>query len=194
MGRTFFIGDLHQHFGHKNVLSYDNRPFKDINSHDESLIFNWNSVVDDEDEAWICGDISWYDASKTYELLSRLKGRKKLCRGNHDTKILKDKRIRDLFEEICDYKEIRLENGLGIVLCHYPIPCFKNHFYGWIHFYAHVHNSFEYLMMERVKAEMTDLYDTKCLMFNVGCMMPYMNYCPRTAEQILGSCVNTKLK
>ena len=70
------------------------------------------------------------------------------------------------------------------MLSHYPIPCFKNHYYDWYHLYGHVHSSFEWNMMERTKYEMTELYDKKCKMFNVGCMMPYMNYIPKTLSEI----------
>lgn len=38
--------------------------------------------------------------------------------------------------------------------------------------------------MERVKYEMVALYDKPCNMFNVGCMMAYMDYTPRTFEEI----------
>lgn len=41
-------------------------------------------------------------------------------------------------------------------------------------------------MMQRVKYEMVALYDKPCNMFNVGCMIPYMNYTPRTFEEIIG--------
>ena len=78
------------------------------------------------------------------------------------------------------------KSGWGIiVLSHYPIPCFNNHYYGWYHLYAHVHNSFEWNMMERVKYEMEALYDKPCHMYNVGCMMSYMGYRPRTLEEII---------
>lgn len=42
-------------------------------------------------------------------------------------------------------------------------------------------------MMKRVKYEMEELYDKPCLMFNVGAMLDYMNYTPRTLEEILES-------
>ena len=40
-------------------------------------------------------------------------------------------------------------------------------------------------MMERVKYEMTALYDKPCNMFNVGCMIPFMDYTPRTLDEII---------
>lgn len=180
---NYFIADLH--LGHKNVLSFDNRPFKDIDENDSVIIANWNYAVGIDDDIYILGDISWYNSTKTIEIMKTLNGNKHLIKGNHDGKLLKNKQLRDQFVEITDYKELDLGQGKGIVLCHYPIPCFKNHYYGWYHLYAHVHSSFEWNMMERVKYEMTELYDKPCLMFNVGAMIDYMNFTPRTLDEIL---------
>ncbi len=178
-----FIADLH--FGHKNCLAYDNREFKSIEEHDEALIDNWNSVVDIDDDVWILGDISWHPAMRTVELLKRLNGVKHLCIGNHDKKLLRNSDVRRQFVEIIDYKEIQIDDRLGVVLSHYPIPCFNHHYYGWYHLYGHVHTSFEWNMMKQVKYEMEALYDKPCRMFNVGCMVPGMDYKPRTIEEII---------
>lgn len=180
----YFISDLH--FGHVNALSFDDRPFTDIEAHDKALIDNWNSVVGIDDEVWVLGDISWYGATKTVEIFNQLNGIKNLCVGNHDKKLLKNKDVQALFNEITNYKEIFYEeDGIGIVLCHYPIPCFNNHYYQWVHLYGHVHKSFEWNMMKRIKYEMETLYDKPCRMFNVGCMIPGMDYTPRTLGEIL---------
>ena len=181
---TYFIADLH--FSHKNCLAFDNRPFKTIEEHDAELIRRWNETVGFDDDVWILGDISWVNATKTIEIFSQLNGNKYLCIGNHDRKLLKSKNIRDLFVEIVDYKEINI-GGNDIVLSHYPIPCFNRHYYGAYHFYGHVHTGFEWNIMQRNKYEMVALYDIPCNMFNVGCMLPYMNYTPRTFEEIIHS-------
>lgn len=179
---NYFVSDLHM--GHENVLAFDNRPFKTIEDHDKTIINNWNDTVELDDDVHLLGDISWHNATKTIEIFKQLNGNIHLIKGNHDGKLLKNRELQSRFVEIVDYKELQLENGKGIVLCHYPIPCFKNHYYGWYHLYGHVHNSFEWNMMERVKYEMTELYDATCNMRNVGTMMEYMNYRPRTLEEI----------
>ena len=183
---TYFISDLH--FGHVNALSFDARPFTSIEAHDKALIDNWNSAVGIDDDVWILGDISWWNATKTVEIFKQLNGVKHLCVGNHDKKLLKNDDVRSLFCEITNYKEIVSGDGTGIVLCHYPIPCFNNHFRGWVHLYGHVHSSFEWNIMKRIKYEMEVLYEKPCKMFNVGCMTPGMDYTPRTIEEIL-NCV-----
>jgi len=183
MGKTFYISDLH--YGHRNCLAFDNRPFKDIDEHDKALIKRWNSAVGIDDDVWILGDFSWYPVMKTIAIYKQLNGVKHLVVGNHDHKLLRNRDVQALFAEIVPYKEIDFGNNNGVVLCHYPIPCFNHHYYGWYHLYGHVHNSFEWNMMERVKYEMAALYDKPCNMFNVGCMIPYMDYTPRTLEEII---------
>lgn len=173
---TFFIADTH--FGHASILSYDDRPFVDIESHDEELIASWNRSVHPEDDVYMLGDISYHRLDKTQEILQRLNGNKYLIAGNHDSNLLKKTEFCDMFCEITNYKEIRL-NGEHIVLSHYPIPCFNKHYYGGYHFYGHVHNSFEEHMMQHVKREMEQLHNMPCRMLNVGVMMPYMHFTPQ---------------
>lgn len=180
---TFFISDLH--LGHENCLAFDNREFPSIEAHDNTIIERWNNAVGIDDDVWILGDISWYNATKTVELFRRLNGTKYLCAGNHDKRLLKNRDVQGLFVEITSYKEIQLTNEIGVVLCHYPIPCYNHHYYGWIHLYGHVHTSFEWNMMKQVQYQMRALYDKKSQMYNVGCMVPGMDYTPRTLDEIL---------
>lgn len=180
---TFFISDLH--LGHVNCLAFDNREFPNIEAHDSTIIERWNDAVGIDDDVWILGDISWYNATKTIEIFRRLNGTKNLCIGNHDKRLLKNRDVQELFAEITNYKEIQLTNETGVVLCHYPIPCYNHHYYGWIHLYGHVHTSFEWNMMKQVQYQMRALYDKKIRMYNVGCMVPGMDYTPRTLDEIL---------
>lgn len=182
---VYFISDLH--FGHKDALAFDNRPFETIEKHDDALIENWNSVVGMDDEVFILGDISWYGSTKTIEIIQSLNGIKHLIVGNHDKKLLRNRELQALFVEIADYKELSLPDGKGIVLCHYPIPCFNNHYRGWYHLYGHVHDSFEWKMMQNTKFQMEKLYEKPCEMYNVGAMLSYMNFTPKTLDEILKS-------
>ena len=70
--QTYYISDLH--FGHVNALSFDNRPFKTIEDHDNTIINNWNNVVGIDDEIYILGDISWYNVTKTIEIFGLVRG------------------------------------------------------------------------------------------------------------------------
>ena len=66
-----------------------------------------------------------------------MKGKKVLVRGNHDH--IDDYRYQQLYEEICDYKEI--QDGIDgkqyhLVLFHYPIFSWKNMGHGTILYMA----------------------------------------------------------
>lgn len=174
----FFTSDLH--FGHKNIIRFDNRPFTSVEEMDEVLIHNWNKKVKKNDLVYILGDISWHKDEKTCEIFERLNGRKILIKGNHDRVHGK---IKNYFEEITDYKEITLPGNKHITLCHYPIVFFNRHHYGAFMFYGHVHNSHEWQMTENYKFELEEL-DIRCNMFNVGTMVH--NYEPVTFEEIVG--------
>lgn len=187
MAKIFYIADLH--FGHKNVLKYDNRPFLSVEEMDKTIIDNWNNAVSCNDTVYILGDIAWYDYKRTVEIMQQLNGEKILIKGNHDKL---NQELKDCFKYVYDYKEIK-DNGRDVILCHYPIPCFNKHFYGSVHLYGHVHNSFESNMMEHFRKEMIELYDKQCNMYNVGCMMPWMSYTPRTLDEIIDLYNNIKL-
>lgn len=179
MSKKFYISDLH--IDHANVLGFDNRPFKDVEEMNNELIRRWNDVVSDGDLVYILGDMFWCSPKKAVPIMEQLSGQKILVKGNHDR--WHDSKFDKMFVKIDEYIETD-DNGRKIVLCHYPIPCFKNHFYGWTHLYGHVHNSFEWNMMEHQRFLMEELYTRQCNMINVGAMMPYMDYTPRTLDEI----------
>lgn len=83
MGKIFFIADTH--FGHAEIIGYENRPFADVGEMDEAIIRNWNETVTEADTVFVVGDFSVYTKEKTTEILGRLKGHKRLVMGNHDT-------------------------------------------------------------------------------------------------------------
>lgn len=177
-----YIADMH--FDHENIIAYDNRPFKNAQEMNEVMIRRWNQVVDDEDLTYILGDFCGGNEARWLELLDILRGRKYLILGNHDPEPTPAVRAR--LEGVESYLETE-DEGRHVVLCHYPIPCFHGQYFGWIHLYGHVHISFEFNMMERDKRLIRDLYPGRdaCRMYNVGAMMPGMDYTPRTLEEIL---------
>ena len=48
MSKSFFIADTH--FGHSEIMNYENRPFSSVEEMDNTIISNWNSVVSDNDK------------------------------------------------------------------------------------------------------------------------------------------------
>lgn len=177
MAKIFFTSDLH--FGHKNVIRYDNRPFLSVEEMDAEIVRRWNAKVAPGDIVYILGDVSWHNDAKTLEILNSLNGRKTLILGNHDRVSGK---IKECFDEVTNYKEITLDGDKHIVLCHYPIVFFNKHHYGSYMFYGHVHNSHEWQMTQNYRYELEQL-DIKCNMYNVGTMVH--NYEPVTFEEIV---------
>jgi calcineurin-like phosphoesterase family protein len=182
MGKNFYISDLH--FGHHNIIRYDNRPFKTIEEMNETMIANWNKVVSNQDYVYILGDISWYDDDKTVQIFRRLNGTKILIKGNHDN-IKRNSELAKCFASIQDYAELYLDKKNKVVMSHYPILFWNGQFRDTVHLYGHVHNSHQWNMCESWADEARQLQDIPMRMYNVGCMMEWMDYTPRTLDEII---------
>lgn len=87
----WFISDTH--FFHANMLKFtDNRyldkprirPFSSLEEMHELMIQNWNMHVKDNDYVYHLGDVTFQYHAPFSELMSRLKGKKRLIVGNHD--------------------------------------------------------------------------------------------------------------
>lgn len=181
-----YISDLH--FGHSNVIRFDRRPFESVYEMNDKLIENWNSTVKNGDRVFILGDFIWEKESHWEDYLKELSGHKILIRGNHDIKEMTQK-TRSYFDDVKDYKEVD-DDGYHIILCHYCIP-FHKHAFGQHTYmlYGHVHNTREYdelLDLRRhIKETADERGNAKGNFINVGCMMPYINYTPRTIHEII---------
>ena len=55
--KLFFTSDTH--FGHTNILKYCNRPFTNIQEHDEEIVKRWNEVVPEDGIVFHLGDIGF---------------------------------------------------------------------------------------------------------------------------------------
>ena len=174
----YYIADMH--FGHTNVLRFDNRPFSDTAQMDDTLIQNWNERVADDDTIYILGDAFWKNEENSIQIMERLRGHKHLIQGNHDR--VKGK-LRPYWESIEQYAEVNDENRL-VILSHYPILFYKNQHYGAVMLYGHVHNTREWKLVEKWKNEQWAM-GIPSRLINVGCMMDYMRYTPRTLTGLL---------
>jgi hypothetical protein len=86
-------------------------------------------------------------------------------------------------------------NGINhkLVLSHYPILEFDGAYRSYVlHLYGHIHVTIENDFMEHIR-EYVNEHDNrgnskhKCQFYNVGAMMPWMNYTPRTLDEIMHS-------
>ncbi len=191
---NYYIADLHlfcQNQTQSGVKNHDNRPFENLEEMHSAILEKWNRKVTNGDTVYILGDISMRGkCDELIALVAQLKGRKILVKGNHDD--LTDLRYKQLFVEICDYKELRDNYGgtsHKLVLSHYPILMWNGQHKGTIHLYGHTHNSVEDTYFKECLAFMNANFrheGESCMRaFNVGCMQPHMNYEPKSLKEIL---------
>ena len=133
----YFTADTH--FYHVNIINICKRPFANVEQMNITLIQNWNSCVNYDDEIYILGDFMFKDGIKANNLLQRLNGKKYLIRGNHDKFIEEETFNKNNFEWIKDYYVLNYQKN-KIVLFHYPIVEWDGYFKDTIHLHGHVHN------------------------------------------------------
>lgn len=182
--KIFFTSDLH--FGHENVIRFDNRPFDTVEEMDEEMIKRWNAKVGKGDIVYVLGDFIWKAATnEAVSIIRRLNGQIILIKGNHD-RFLHNSAAKKALAGIKDYDDIcvTLEDGTTrrCILSHYFIPFYNGHRYQAIHLHGHSHFTEESAEEVRITTELNEKgYDLK--IYNVGCM--YWNYTPVTLDGIL---------
>lgn len=80
-----------------------------------------------------------------------------------------------------------------VCIMHYPILCWNGQHRGTFLLYAHTHNSVEDEFFQKCIAEMNRSEELslrraggqKIIAINTGSMKPYMNYTPRTLQEML---------
>jgi len=192
---NYYIADCH--FGHANSIIFDHRPFQDVEQMEQVMVMNWNAAVKRNDTVYILGDFVWGKADEWLRILRLLKGNKVLIRGNHDLKQYPSE-LKNQFADITYYKEI-IDNGTNnenrrVILSHYPIMFYK-HSYSAKAFMlcGHVHSTRENDYLEKWISELKQFiskdigphFFNRGQIFNVGVMMPWVNYTPRTLDEII---------
>lgn len=163
----FFCAD--PHFTHKRVIKKEGRPYRSIKRMDNDLTNKWNTKLKEHDTVYMLGDFCQGGEERIKEILSILKGHKKILRGNHDYGISHKKWLEYGFEESLLMGKSKTtyyvyeRDGIQVALSHYPIencPYFNIH--------GHVH------------ARGGDLDKTKHLCVSMECI----NYTPISWEDI----------
>jgi len=81
----FFTSD--EHYYHKNIIKYCNRPFEHAEQMNEAMIGLHNATVPKDGVVWHIGDFSMLNKNREdliEKVLSRLNGTHHLILGNHD--------------------------------------------------------------------------------------------------------------
>ena len=182
--KKLYISDLH--LGHKGVLRLDRRPFADLEEMTEAIVERWNGAVRPQDHVYLLGDVMWTGGEENQSILRRLNGNLHLIIGNHD-RWAKDKRLIKIFHSVEHFREIK-DGDYKVTLCHIPMPWFRSHRHpDAVHLYGHCHMTEEYKEVLRAQKRLMDnpLVNSVGNSFNVGAMLPYMDYTPRTLEEII---------
>ena len=116
MGRNLYIADTH--FGHKNIIRFDSRPFATVDEMEEEMVKRRNVAVEPSDTVYILGDFCWGKEDEWLRILNMLKGSKVLILGNHDFKNMSSQ-LRNKFQAVKDKKQIT-DAGRHVIMSHYP--------------------------------------------------------------------------
>ncbi len=118
MPNTFFASD--HHLGHQGIINFLRsdgvtkvRDFPDVDTMNEHIIAQHNSVVKPSDTCWFLGDVV---INRRYlKLIERFNGRKRLVLGNHD--VFKNKDFLNAgFEDLHSFRKFD-----GFVTTHIPV-------------------------------------------------------------------------
>ena len=172
----FAISDIH--FSHVNIIKYDNRPFKDIQEHDEINIANWNKVVEPNEDVYYLGDFC-FSAQKAIKIIERLNGNIHFIKGNHDFKALNNKDFRDRLVWVKDYYELKYK-GQMFCMFHFPILEWNKCHRDAIHLHGHVHGN--------LIGKQKDYYQHK--VFDMGVNL--WDYTPVNLDAIINLAKNKK--
>jgi calcineurin-like phosphoesterase family protein len=164
----YITSDLH--FGHKNIIRYENRPFVDLSTMEEQLIHNWNNTLKKHDKIYIAGDFSFDNFQKTKEIVSKLNGYKILILGNHDKKHSDKWWIGTGFNEI--YKYPIIYNGRYII-SHEPVDYRLLIDNNYINLHGHLHSNRKVMDDKLLKK----IFNGTTKYLNVGVDLNYFTPC-----------------
>jgi calcineurin-like phosphoesterase family protein len=133
----YFTSDTH--FNHAKCIEYDNRPFRDVEDMNSSIIRNWNNVISPMDEVYHLGDVAFGRGDECLEILNSLNGTIYLLKGNHEKTALNSSSSR--FTWVKDYYELKY-NKQVFVLCHYPFATWNRSHYGSMNLHGHCHGTY----------------------------------------------------
>lgn len=128
-----------QHFGHKNIIGFSNRPYPNIELMHECMLLNYNELVEPGDVCIWVGDVAFLNDNAANEIVRQYNGYKILILGNHD---INRKKIKKLdFDEIHLLKHVNFKYGhsrtFDFVFTHYPCKNFDDRTIN-IHGHEHV--------------------------------------------------------
>lgn len=117
MSQLFLSSD--SHFGHRNIIKYESRPFYTAEEMDAEIIRRWNKIISPEDRVIFLGDFCLRNRDYYRNILDQLNYHSMLwIKGNHD----KGLSVLNMFPRVFAVKNAIIEiEGLGdVFLNHEP--------------------------------------------------------------------------
>lgn len=174
----YVISDTH--WFHGNILTFENRPFENVNEMNKFMISEWNSVIGKNDLVYHLGDVAFTNKFEVLmNLLNQLNGKIYLITGNHDHPCMRNNVPRFQWIEnklfigdLITEKKVKINDKYEkVVMSHYPLASWNAGYHGRKHFYGHVHS--------RASNAVKNLNSA----FNVGCDV--IGYKPMTFQQVV---------
>jgi len=106
---------------------------------DDTIINNWNKVVEVHDTVYHLGDFCWGHDYKIRSYRERLNGKIHLVRGNHDKTWKWKRETRELFESIHNMNRVTLRSGMLVIMCHFAMRVWDRSHFNSYHLYGHSH-------------------------------------------------------
>ena len=159
------------HFGHENILKLCDRPYATIEEMNEAMIQQWNQRVTGNDTVFILGDL-FFRYADPEAVLTRLKGKKRLIIGNHDSSWMDKVDLSRYFVSVDPFLEIT-DGVRAITLCHYPLLTWKHKLRTFM-IHGHIHND--------TTSDFFPLIAARERLLNAGADIN--GYCPVTFEEL----------
>ena len=161
MSNVWFTAD--QHFGHRNIIKFCNRPFESVEEMDAEMIRRWNAVVETGDTVYHLGDFTLEGYQFAKKMFKQLNGEIHILAltWHHDRRWLpknwmtsppmtKDGTfIRKLppievitVSRYIDGRPMPGERPVKITLGHYPMASWEASYHGAWHLHGHSHDQY----------------------------------------------------
>ncbi len=142
--RTYITADTH--FGHEEAIELFDRPFPNAAAMDDAYVEAINAAVGPRDRLIHLGDFTGPIRPRrrlvehAAEIRARIRCRRvELVAGNHDP--IDRREFRKLFSRVDELRSWKDDQGLRIVLCHYPLRTWQGRLKGAVHLFGHAHGA-----------------------------------------------------
>lgn len=139
--KIWFTSDTH--FGHKNILTFCERPFNSVEEMDNAIIERWNSKVGKDDIVFHLGDFAFASNKRWQDLIYKLNGKIYLILGNHDITRWPGTYTMQLFDRVENQIMLKIDNKYKVYLNHFPFLCYDGTYRNpedcTIQLHGHVH-------------------------------------------------------